>query len=404
MRKQHRISIAVASPLSRAWTVIPWGGLSRIGLILVLLCCAPQMLLAQPPTPPDFEVALGESPAVTSQGDGDFVVLWSDSASKISVLRFDSNGFPVGSSFHADNAPAALQGRPDAAPLPSGDFVAGWEDGSVVNKGVHARRFDSNGFPVGASFQVDAAGSRPSIDRDDLGRFVVSWTAPKSAGGADHLVMRFDSNGFPVGAALTLGAAASETSRSSVAVQPDGDFVVVWKDLSESILAASFDSNGFPVGAAFQVNGAALANAAPDVATGLDGDFTVVWERVEQATGNRDVYSRRIGIGSPIGEELRISDMPSDQPTHPVVAADDTGKVMASWRCSNAAMNIEDVVSRRLDLFGAVIGDEFRISIDQGSAPAVAPAGPGSDFIDVWQERMPLGDCVAGRFVVVPEE
>jgi hypothetical protein len=88
----------------------------------------------------------------------------------------------------------------------------------------------------------------------------------------------------------------------SVAMDSDGDFVVVWESSgqdgsSEGIFARRFDSAGALVGAEFQVNSYTTSSQSrPSVATDSDGGFIVVWESLGQDGSGRGVFAQRFGV------------------------------------------------------------------------------------------------------------
>jgi hypothetical protein len=69
----------------------------------------------------------------------------------------------------------------------------------------------------------------------------------------------------------------------SVAVDANGDFVVVWSSDGQDgdsygIYGQRFDASGIPQGAEFLVNTHTTdAQSQPSVAMDADGDFVVVW-------------------------------------------------------------------------------------------------------------------------------
>ncbi|MGB5400218.1 MAG: hypothetical protein WBO71_08385, partial [Thermoanaerobaculia bacterium] len=99
---------------------------------------------------------------------------------------------------------------------------------------------------------------------------------------------RYDSGGAPVGGEFQVNAyTTSSQLNPSVAVEPQGDFVVVWTSYGsygtdssgESIQGQRYDSGGAPMGGQFQVNAyTTTSQRRPAVAVGADGDFVVVWD------------------------------------------------------------------------------------------------------------------------------
>ena len=130
----------------------------------------------------------------------------------------------------------SLVGAPHVASDPSGNFVVAWTAASAANPEVMARRFDSNGTPLGEEFQVNsfstgyqAAGGAAMSPAG----FVVSWGG-EGFGNTNGIFARlFDSGGNPVTDDLEVDPdpiTAPEPSSPDVAMSAKGDFVVVWDD------------------------------------------------------------------------------------------------------------------------------------------------------------------------------
>src|SRR6188508_1744590 len=104
------------------------------------------------------------SPAAAFDRAGGFVVVWSSykgSAALTEVVgqRYDATGLRVGAEFAVNATPAGFQyanqvGTPIAM-RPDGRFVVVWSDVTAAPSHVRGRRFDANGLPQGAEFQVD---------------------------------------------------------------------------------------------------------------------------------------------------------------------------------------------------------------------------------------------------------
>src|SRR5262245_3074295 len=148
------------------------------------------------------------------------------------------------------------------AGTPTGEFVVVWEwVADDVNYGIRARRYDNASVPQGPDFEVPTSISSgsdratPAVGSDASGNFIVVWNDEHGP----HIIeaRRFDSDGMPLGADFTLNEnPADYPNHPRVDVQPDGDFVVVWlggpgPDLQ--VVGRVFDGMGTPVGGEFTV-------------------------------------------------------------------------------------------------------------------------------------------------------
>ena len=102
-----------------------------------------------------------ESSSIARDASGRFVIVWSEDENRIWGQRFDSDGTPLGDNFQINTSTAAVATNPHVASDPSGNFVVTWISDPGGNIEVVARRFDSNGAPLGDEFPVNVIHDRP---------------------------------------------------------------------------------------------------------------------------------------------------------------------------------------------------------------------------------------------------
>jgi hypothetical protein len=141
---------------------------------------------------------------VSLDAEGDFVVAWHSEAgqdgSMASVLgrRFNSAGTPLSGEFPVNSHTPDNQWFPHLSSDADGDFVVVWQsnlqDGS--NSGVFARRFKASGFPQGLDQQVNTYTSgiqgAEKVAADADGDFVVTWASERDGPGFEVFARRFD--------------------------------------------------------------------------------------------------------------------------------------------------------------------------------------------------------------------
>jgi cysteine-rich repeat protein len=245
--------------------------------------------------PLEAPVQVNETEAVTndfnSNGlatgpDGDFLVVWEalePYPSRVMARYVSAAGVPTGSDFRVDESGENSLGFPVATSDPQGNFTAIWQDWGGINPhppdpGTFARRVDTDGNVVGSEFVI--------FDHDnDLSRNAVA-TAPDGTsmvlgfiyGGYRDLTARiYDVNWMPVTPEFDINGSADY---NSVTADPDGNFVVVWRDRETyNVHGQRFSPTGQALGDVFEVteNPQYAAGNFPDVATDEAGDFVVVW-------------------------------------------------------------------------------------------------------------------------------
>ncbi|MET0620046.1 MAG: hypothetical protein ABW056_07195, partial [Thermoanaerobaculia bacterium] len=230
---------------------------------------------------PDYQVgddvALGE--------DGEFIVVWTEFPAESEILgrRYDRLTTPLDGPFPISASTTDPQEDASVAKDAEGRFVAVWVEESATIRG---RRFEADGTALGESFEVNTSTTnnnfRPHVASDPSGNFVVAWTST-SPTGTEAMARRFDSNGAPLGDEfqVNLFSGGGPHQVGGAAMSPAG-FVVSWSGEGEgttnAIFARLFDAAGNPVTDDLPVTGALETYLPPpDVAMNANGDFVVVW-------------------------------------------------------------------------------------------------------------------------------
>jgi hypothetical protein len=252
--------------------------------------------------------------------------------------------------------------------------------------------FRFGGGPLTDNFQ-------PTVGRSGDG-FVVAWTsraAPPSFF-SSVLAQRFDSSGAALGSVVRLSTTqVDEGVKPTVAVDPTGDFMAVWRERSdESRLLARFcDASGMPRSGEIEIdrdnNRFTEFNSSYAAALG-DGRFVTVWE--DHAGG---LLSRRYDrFGTPLGPDLRISAPGWPDQSMPVATAYRDGFVVA-WLLVRGQESA--FAGQRFSDEGSPLGEIFEIAPPAvggfSAALAVALAtAPDGGFLAVWNNGLAN---VAGR-------
>jgi hypothetical protein len=197
----------------------------------------------------------------------------------------------------------------------------------------------------------------------------------------------------------------SNQGNPSVAVDPLGNFVVVWQStgsfgndsLSNSIQAQRYDANGAPAGDQFQVNTyTTYSQDTADIAMDGQGNFVVVWESSGSAgsdTSDESILGQRFASdGTPVGAEFQINTYTTDEQSKPVVAMDSLGNFVVVWESYGSNGTDSDYNSIQGQLFdsdGDPVGGEFQVNTVTSSRQedvAVTADGQGN-FIVVWESQ-----------------
>ncbi len=408
--------------------------INKFAGLLLLVAFPPTMSFGQIPTVPDgsqFQIntyttsaqTLSLSSVAMDEG-GDFVVVWrSDgavdvpSALSIQAQRYASNGDALGGQFTVNTFTSVDQGYNSVAMDPDGGFVVVWESlspetGDSSSTSVQAQRFASNGALLGAQFLVNTYTTSfqrfPSVAVEEDGDFVVVWASygaeSGDTSGFSIQGQRYAASGDPLGEQFLVNTYTTGFQTfPSVAVDDEGDFIVVWQsdgadngDASdESIQGQRYASSGDPLGEQFRVNSYTPdTQRLPSVAMAPGGDFVVVWESVGSDNGDSSSTSiqgqRYASNGDALGGQFRVNTYTLNNQQTPSVAVDPDGDFVVVWHGSgsdNGDSSGSSVQGQRYTSNGDPLGGQFQVNSYTPNDQVVASVAVDAkgDFVVVWQ-------------------
>ncbi len=313
------------------------------------------------------------------------------SLAAISATVWAQEPTPLGDDFQVNSYTTDYQIESSVAAAPDGRFVVSWTSYSspgsdTSSSSVVARRFAADGTPLGADFQVNTYTTgeqrRPSVGVADNGDFVIVWQSYGSpetdTSGWSVQGRRFAANGTPQGSQFEVNTnTIAGQLVPSVAVEGNGDFVVVWNWVTfiPGIQGQRFAADGTPVGGEFQVNSSlAVQIEGPEVGLDAAGKFVVVWrvQGLDSPPPGSDlsagsIRGRRFDAdGLPLGDDFQVNTYSTgDQNFSDVDVADDGGFV-AVWRSEGSGGTDTDSASiqaQRFSTSGQPLGGEFQVNV-----------------------------------------
>ncbi|MDH3593418.1 MAG: VCBS repeat-containing protein [Rhodospirillales bacterium] len=372
-------------------------------------------------------------PAVALAADGDFVVAWQskgqDDPSDTSYTtgygvfaqRFDAAGNALDGEFQVNTFTTGRQRDAAVASDPAGNFLVVWGgNGTGDSYGVFARRYDVAGAALAPEFLVNSftTGTQrvPAAAVDDDGDFVVVWAGSAQDGdGSGIFAQRYDAAGNPLGGEFPVNTVATNNQGDpAVAMDADGDFVVVWQSGLQDgdgygVFARRFDAAGSPLDTPeFQVNVFTAGDQErPGVAMDADGDFAVTWQSYAQDGSDLGVFARLFdAAGAALGGEIPVNSFTTGAQGNPALAMDGDGDFVVAWDTPNQDGNLGGVLgvfAQRFDAAGNPLGGEFQVNtwtIGDQELAAVA-MDPDGDFVLAWAsdgQDDPAGFYVPGIF------
>ena len=252
--------------------------------------------------------------------------------------------------------------------------------------------------PLGPEYQINTFNSgvqtAPALAIEPDGDYVAVWTSfGQDGSGAGVYGQRFNAAGVRQGPEFRVNESTPDNqSQPEVAVDVDGDFVVVWTSegqdgSSSGVYGRRFDAGGQPRGPEFRVNTTTAGpQLDPDVASTPDGKFVVTWE------GTEGVYLQRYdAAGARLGGEVRINNAPDDLLLSPHVAVGPGETSVVSWLRLVPPTPVRrggSIWFQRFDAAGAEVGDETQVATVGISAPNTTDVGvdAAGNFVVAWDE------------------
>ena len=184
---------------------------------------------------------------------------------------------------------------------------------------------------------------------------------------------------------------------SSVALSPNGDFVIAWQGdghdgAGTGIYAQRYTAAGVPAGGEFRVNSYTPGDQRdPSATMDAAGNFVVAWHNTGLNEIGQSIYGvfiqRYIASGVPWGGEVQVNTLEARSHNHPSVAMDADGDLVVTWENINTGNQGGYIYARRYTPSGTPLGGQFIVSpsrFDQ-FRPSVAVA-PSGEFVIAWQD------------------
>jgi hypothetical protein len=388
--------VPVRSAIGRAWAA------------LFLVSLGGSVWAQGNPLGPEFHVnthttGVQWEPSLATGASGDFIAVWR-TGNSVFGQRYAPSGSPLGGEFAISPEGAFADRDPSAAVDPSGNFVVVWNNYDQNPWGdIMGRRFSSSGAPLGLEFRLNTTTTTsqhsPSVAMDSAGNFVVVWYTGGEYMGtpADVIARRFMSDGTPVGPEFRVNTfTTGDQEFPAVASNASGDFVVVWHSLDQDgsgpgVFGQRFDRAGVPTGGEFRVNTTVTGSQAwAQLALDASGGFVVVWWDQGSLPGEkqRAFGQRYTSSGDPVDNEFEVN--PGTQSNRvPYVAADPAGNFVVAW----AGYDGRDaaILAQRYASSGAPLAPAFRVNTYLGGAGMSGVSGDSAgNFVVIWTTDHPV--------------
>ncbi len=349
-------------------------------------------------------------PKVAINAHGDFVVVWTSrlqdgSGDGIYAQRFNTVGEKIGKEFRVNTIVAGDQNSPDVSMDADGDFIVTWTDRSSGVTFIKAQRFKieteaastEGAVRIGGEFTISAGPSQQSsVATDYEGAFVVSWTQQDPATGRWDVFTKL----YNSGGALRFGPFKFNIQSSispisnSVAMDYDGNYVLGF--------TSDFESRAYR----FNKDGAFLASArafnptttVEDVTMNLEGSYGVAstsnFQTNDFLESTFQPFNRNSGQAEMFLQTANNT-LPGLQRASSV-SMDAEGDYVVAWQS-----NYQEQISGVFQGYG-VYARVYRVPVDHVGPSVTSIYRIGSD--DRILPGQPLQDGLINKLVVVFSE
>lgn len=281
-----------------------------------------------------------------------------------------------------------------------GTYIAAWIDYRYGDSDIFAQRFSADGTPNGVNFRVnesidDDRRNDPNISIDINGSFVITWTHNHDHN-MDIYARRFTSDGQPLGSSFKVNENINDTIQcwSSCAFANDGSFVITWynEHYPGGIYAQLFSSDGVPAGSNFHVSeGQTISSPTqPYITSCCEGNFVIAW------TFNNNIYARRyFKSGLSDGNVYQVNDEDyKDKIIFSQSISMNSNDEFIVARISGEDINELNIYVQKYSLNGTAIGDQVIVNNENAILTDYYPycylgidMDDDGNFIVSWTER-----------------
>jgi hypothetical protein len=211
-----------------------------------------------------------------------------------------------------------------------------WQD-------VYFQRFSATGQKVGAEVMVNQYTPfnqrSPAVTALSDGSFLMAWVSEEQRAEAstDVMARRFGSDGSPLGNEFRVSTSDLVCNSPAAASSGNNGFTLVWsqKDAVRTngfdIYARAYDLFGVPAGEPFRLNSYQVGNQHTPRITSAPAGQMVVWSSVSQDGSGEGVYGRTLNGGTVVGDEFRVNSTVYLRQFGPAIASDSGNRAVVIW-------------------------------------------------------------------------
>ena len=301
----------------------------------------------------DSATSAQEDPSIAMDSLGNYVVVYTDydsgSSSKgVFAQRYQSNGTAIGTALSVNTTTTGDQYDPEVAMDHVGNFVVVWTDHSGFDYDVYARRFDTNGVPLGDAYQVNseplltAVQHQPDVAMDAVGNYTIVYWVEYALTLIDLIAYkRYSATGTETDGGLATSREGA--SNPEIALDDNNNGYLVWRHSSlldaGNIMMKPISTFGDATTGESIVN-TTQSHTQSHASVSISGDgsqLAVAWQSGHDTGSGQDgsawgVYTKayNLSAGTDSGEQ-RVNDFTLGAQSEPSVAMNDQGSYVVTF-------------------------------------------------------------------------
>lgn len=276
---------------------------------------------------------LNSAPSVVVDGNGDFVVIWSN-YSETQGQRFDSNGNRLGDVFYLSQNDRSNYSDLKIDSDIEGNFVLVWNEsyysyyGDYSSKSINAQFYNAQGIaqdnPIQIFGEANYRQEVQSVSMSSSGEFVVTWASRDNDAnyyGWSLYAQRFSREGSAIDDVIKVAdITTSNELYSQVSMNDAGEFIITWESQDAGIEDSNaiyrvytrrFKESGVADSEASLVHASYSAQHNASVSIDEAGNYFVTWQTSELGVSN--IFGRWFRAdGTPQSDTFLINDVMTD--------------------------------------------------------------------------------------------